>query len=100
MGLPLPDREPVRTAAVSHHAAPRACRLAADPYSNGMDQITQLLSAAAGGARQAAHKLLPLVYDERRKLAAARLAGETPGLTLQPTALLHEAYLRLVGEDP
>src|SRR5262245_27759043 len=65
-----------------------------------MDQVTQLLSAAAGGDRQAAHQLLPLVYDELRKLAAARLAGETPGQTLQPTALLHEAYLRLVGEDP
>ena len=64
-----------------------------------MDQITQLLSAAAGGDRQAAHQLLPLVYDELRKLAAARLASEKPGLTLQPTALLHEAYLRLVGED-
>jgi RNA polymerase sigma factor (TIGR02999 family) len=64
-----------------------------------MDQITQLLSAAAGGDRQAPHQLLPLVYDELRKLAGARLAGETPGLTLQATALVHEAYLRLVGED-
>jgi hypothetical protein len=47
-----------------------------------MDQITRLLSAAAAGDRQAPHQLLPLVYDELRKLAAARLAGENPGLTL------------------
>ena len=64
-----------------------------------MDQITQLLSATAGGDRQAAHQLLPLVYDELRKLAAARLADEKPGQTLQPTALVHEAYLRLVGGE-
>jgi RNA polymerase sigma factor (TIGR02999 family) len=48
-------------------------------------------------ARRAAADLLPLVYDELRKLAAARIAGEAPGHTLQPTALVHEAYLRLVG---
>ena len=62
-----------------------------------MDDITHLLEAAAAGDRQAAGDLLPLVYDELRKLAAARLAGESPGVTLQPTALVHEAYLRLVG---
>jgi RNA polymerase sigma factor (TIGR02999 family) len=64
-----------------------------------MNQITQLLRAADGGDRQAAHQLLPLVYDELRQLAAARLASEKPGQSLQATALLHEAYLRLVGED-
>jgi RNA polymerase sigma factor (TIGR02999 family) len=62
------------------------------------DEVTQLLSAMAGGDPQAGSQLLPLVYDELRKLAAQRLAGETPGLTLQATALVHEAYLRLVGE--
>src|SRR3954469_1749471 len=59
---------------------------------------THLPAAAAAGARRAAADLLPLVYDELRKLAAARMAGESPGHTLQPTALVHEAYLRLV--DP
>src|SRR3954467_5846472 len=59
--------------------------------------ITRLLDAAAAGARGAADQLLPLVYDELRKLAAARLAAEKPGQTLQATALVHEAYVRLVG---
>ena len=54
----------------------------------------------ARGERVAADELLPLVYDELRKLAAARLANEPPGQTLQATALVHEAYLRLVGDDP
>lgn len=62
-----------------------------------MPNVTQLLDAAASGDRQAAADLLPLVYDELRKLATARLAEEKPGDTLQPTALVHEAYLRLVG---
>jgi RNA polymerase sigma factor (TIGR02999 family) len=62
-----------------------------------MADVTHLLDAAAAGDRKAAADLLPLVYDELRKLAAARMAGETPEHTLQPTALVHEAYLRLVG---
>ena len=62
-----------------------------------MSDVTRLLDAAAAGDRHAAAELLPLVYDELRKLAAARLAAEPPGHTLQPTALVHEAYLRLVG---
>ncbi len=62
-----------------------------------MSDVTQLLDAAAGGDRQAAADLLPLVYDELRKLAGARMAEEKPGDTLQATALVHEAYLRLVG---
>ena len=62
-----------------------------------MADITQILSAAAAGDPHAAAELLPLVYDELRKLAAARLADEKAGQTLQPTALVHEAYLRLVG---
>ena len=62
-----------------------------------MADVTHLLDAAAAGVRKAAADLLPLVYDELRKLAAARMAGESPGHTLQPTALVHEAYLRLVG---
>ena len=62
-----------------------------------MADITRILDAAAAGDRQAADALLPRVYDELRRLAAARLAAEAPGQTLQPTALVHEAYLRLVG---
>src|SRR5829696_2963413 len=62
-----------------------------------MSEVTRLLDAAAAGDRQAAADLLPLVYDELRKLAAARMAAEAPGHTLQPTALVHEAYLRLLG---
>jgi RNA polymerase sigma factor (TIGR02999 family) len=62
-----------------------------------MPEVTRLLAAAAAGDRRAAADLLPLVYDELRRLAAARMAAEAPGQTLQPTALVHEAYLRLVG---
>jgi RNA polymerase sigma factor (TIGR02999 family) len=62
-----------------------------------MADVTELLGAAAGGDRRAAAELLPLVYRELRQLAAARMAGEAAGNTLQPTALVHEAYLRLVG---
>jgi RNA polymerase sigma factor (TIGR02999 family) len=65
--------------------------------STGMSEVTRLLDAAAAGDRKAAADLLPLVYDELRALAAARMAAESPGHTLQPTALVHEAYLRLVG---
>src|SRR4051812_33994846 len=63
-----------------------------------MSEVTQVLHAIAEGDPHAASHLLPLVYDELRKLAAQKLARETPGQTLQPTALVHEAYLRLVGE--
>ncbi len=62
-----------------------------------MSDVTLLLEAVASGNRRAAADLLPIVYDELRKLAAARMAGESPYQTLQPTALVHEAYLRLVG---
>jgi RNA polymerase sigma factor (TIGR02999 family) len=63
-----------------------------------MPDLTHMLKAAAAGDRRAADELLPLVYDELRKLAAARLAAERPGHTLDATALVHEAYLRLVGD--
>ena len=62
-----------------------------------MTDVTLLLEAAAAGDRKAAAALLPLVYDELRQLAAVRLSTEPDGHTLQPTALVHEAYLRLVG---
>jgi RNA polymerase sigma factor (TIGR02999 family) len=64
-----------------------------------MPNVTRLLQAANRGERRAAAELLPLVYDELRALAAARMASETPGHTLNATALVHEAYLRLVGEQ-
>ena len=63
-----------------------------------MTDVTQLLDAAAAGDVKAARDLLPVVYDELRKLAAVQLAAEKPGQTLQATALVHEAYLRLVGD--
>jgi len=62
-----------------------------------MPDVTQLLDAATAGDRRAAAELLPVVYDELRKLAAARMAREAPGHTLDATGLVHEAYLRLVG---
>jgi len=65
-----------------------------------MSDVTQILSAIEAGDPKAAAELLPLVYDELRKLATARLAEEKPGQTLQATALVHEAYIRLVGCDP
>ena len=63
-----------------------------------MSEVTQILDAITQGDPSAAAQLLPLVYNELRRLAADRLAREPPGHTLQPTALVHEAYLRLVGE--
>src|SRR5262245_60755278 len=62
-----------------------------------MSEVTHILSEIEGGDPSAAEQLLPLVYDELRKLAAQRLAQEKPGQTLEATALVHEAYLRLVG---
>jgi RNA polymerase sigma factor (sigma-70 family) len=64
-----------------------------------MSDVTRILSAIDAGDPQAAHKLLPLVYDELRRLAAAQMARERPGQTLDATSLVHEAYLRLVGAD-
>jgi RNA polymerase sigma factor (TIGR02999 family) len=64
-----------------------------------MTDVTHILWAIEQGEPQAAERLLPLVYDELRQLAAHRLAQERPGQTLQATALVHEAYLRLVGTD-
>ena len=65
-----------------------------------MDEAIRLSSAVEQGDPQAAERLLPLVYNELRTLAARRLGREAPGQTIQATALVHEAYLRLVGDDP
>ncbi len=63
--------------------------------------VTRILKAAVDGDRDAASRLLPMVYEELRRLARARMANLAPGQTLQPTALVHEAYLRVIGtEDP
>jgi RNA polymerase sigma factor (TIGR02999 family) len=61
------------------------------------EQVTEILSAMGAGDEQAAEKLLPLVYDQLRHLAAAKMAQQPPGQTLQATALVHEAWLRLAG---
>ena len=63
-----------------------------------MSDVTEILTAIDQGAPARANELLPLVYEELRQLAAARMAQESPGQTLQPTALVHEAWLRLVGD--
>ena len=64
-----------------------------------MSDVTRILRLIEGGDPEAAEELLPLVYDELRKLAAIKMAGENPGQTLQATALVHEAYMRLVSAD-
>lgn len=64
-----------------------------------MSEFTQILERVESGDPQAAAKLLPLVYDELRRLASQKMTGEAPGHTLQPTTLVHEAWLRLGGED-
>src|SRR5262249_39033083 len=81
-------------------AAPRSVSRsppARNRYTHTISAVTRLLDATAAGDRKAAADPLPLVYDELRKLAATRLAEEKPGQTLQATALVHEAYLRLAG---
>jgi RNA polymerase sigma factor (TIGR02999 family) len=65
-----------------------------------MNDVSRILDQIQQGDPQAAAQLLPLVYDELRQLAAAQLAGEKPGQTLEATALVHEAYVRLVGDRP
>ena len=67
--------------------------------ANNSAAFTRLLTAAEQGEAKAAEELLPLVYDELRRLAAYKMAHEAPGQTLQPTALVHEAWLRLAGPD-
>src|SRR5262245_38897733 len=66
-----------------------------------MNEVTAILRAAESGAaaENVTEKLLPLIYEELRRLAAYRMSGQPPGQTLQATALVHEAYLRLVGQE-
>ena len=65
-----------------------------------MNEVTQILNALERGEKQAANDLLPLVYDELRRLATLKLAQEQSGQTLQPTSLVHEVYLRMLGHEP
>src|SRR5690349_16112506 len=74
-------------------------RLVEFAYSARMSDVSHILEAIERGEPQAAEELLPLVYDELRRLAAHKIARERPGHTLQPTALVHEAWLRLAGEQ-
>jgi DNA-directed RNA polymerase specialized sigma24 family protein len=64
-----------------------------------VSNVTQILNAIDAGDSHAAEQLLPLVYDELRKLAAQRMAQESPGQTIQATALVHEAYMRMVAQN-
>jgi RNA polymerase sigma factor (TIGR02999 family) len=68
-------------------------------YPHAVSDVTRLLDAVERGEPKAAEELLPLVYEELRRLAAAKMAGEKPGHTLQPTALVHEAWVRLLGPE-
>src|SRR5262245_36224758 len=92
---PSPWRRPKRLAGV---ADPRDNAVSPRPPTPvpAMSDVTRILSAIDQGDPGAAEQLLPLVYDQLRRLAAEKLAGERPGQTLQATALVHEAYLRLV----
>src|SRR5262245_35716337 len=75
------------------HGSPESAK------TSGVSDVTRILTAIEQGDAQAADKLLPLVYEELRKLAGSRMANEKAGQTLQPTALVHEAWLRLVGKE-
>jgi RNA polymerase sigma factor (TIGR02999 family) len=104
--LPLPgdrrqeNRQRVRRSAglLPSRATPFLQDAAAGVILAGMSEVTRILGAIDQGDPHAAAQLLPLVYDELRRLAASKLARETPGQTLQATALVHEAYLRLVDD--
>jgi RNA polymerase sigma factor (TIGR02999 family) len=75
------------------------CKAEESGKSRSLSDVTRILESIEQGNSKAADELLPLVYGELRKLAASRMANETPNQTLQPTALVHEAWLRLVGND-
>src|SRR5205807_8291850 len=95
-GKPRSCRLACRAPTISLSRLPVRCPAGRLGY---MADVTQILDAIEHGDPQAAEQLLPLVYDELRKLAAQKLAQEKPGQTLQATALVHEAYLRLVDTE-
>ena len=93
LALPLENTE-------NASGAWRAGKVASEPpEADNMKDATVMLAAIEAGDSKAAEQLLVLVYDELRRLAASKIAGEAPGQTLQPTALVHEAWLRLVGDQ-
>jgi len=96
------EREPLLTTGARYHAHAWGQDVAREPSSLSvppMSEVTRILSAIEQGDAHAADQLLPLVYDELRQLAAQKLAQEKPGQTLDATALVHEAYLRLVDTE-
>ena len=93
-------RRPARAGARLHVPSPRPVRRKSQRERlTGMNDVTRILSAIEQGDPEAAEQLVPLVYEELRKLAAQRLANEKPGQTFQATALVHEAYVRLVDVE-
>lgn len=103
--LPGTARHPchIRTSDVEHSSGSQKCVGSCHPpllsYAEGLSEFTHILERAERGESQAVAELLPLVYDELRQLAAQKMAREAAGHTLQPTALVHEAWLRLGGKD-
>jgi RNA polymerase sigma factor (TIGR02999 family) len=94
------DRRVIRAGARLHVPGPRPARRKSQRERlTVMNDVTRILSAIEQGEPEAAEQLVPLVYDELRKLAAQRLANEKPGQTFQATALVHEAYVRLVDVE-
>src|SRR5262249_23084446 len=96
----LLSRCPLKTRTTVGIRPPRADRARAARTGSAMSEGIKILDAIRGGEPRGAGELLPLVYDELRRLAASRLAHEAAGQTLNATALVHEAYLRLVGGEP
>src|SRR6516162_2394565 len=99
---PSPSTSTAATLILETHRASRYTPFGYTSFAtlvSSMSDVTRILSAIEQGDPQAADELLPLVYDELRKLAAQKLAQEKPGQTLQATALVHEAYLRLVDTE-
>src|SRR5882672_257936 len=90
-------REAFWTAVVLYRCSPCSLSMGGLSTIDPMSDVTQLLNAIDAGDPKAADQLLPLVYEELRKLAVVRMAYQGPGQTLQATALVHEAYLRLTG---
>lgn len=84
---------------VSERECVRGCQLSALSYSEDLGEFTHILERVEHGDPKAAAELLPIVYEELRRLAAQKMANEAAGHTLQPTALVHEAWLRLGGTD-
>ena len=97
--IPAAEIKSARARKISNEWTVSGCRVPLFRYSGVVSDITQILDAIKQGDAKAADELLPLVYQELRRLAAQKMANEAAGHTLQPTALVHEAWLRLAGEE-